>query len=323
MDNYIIPLLIGGGVAVAGFALLSDDNQPDSKRVQTFVKEKETSSLRRKLDPDAERKRKMLSNIKDLEKKERQLKKARLSLSAKLDQAGLTMNTTTYWLFASGLGIFFAAIAFAIHQPWYFIIIAAFFGVMAVPKFVLNFLCKRRQGKFMAELAGSVELIVRGVKSGLPLNECLKMIGREAQEPLAGEFRRIVDQTTMGVPLDQALNKMYERMPLSEVSFFSIVLAIQQKAGGNLSEALGNLAIVLRSRRMMREKVNALSSEAKSSAMIIGALPIAVGVLVSITAPDYIKLLFTDKTGHMALMVGAGMMGSGIMVMRKMINFDI
>jgi tight adherence protein B len=116
---------------------------------------------------------------------------------------------------------------------------------------------------------------------------------------------------------------MYERMPLPEVSFFSIVLAIQQKAGGNLSEALQNLATVLRSRKMMREKIKALSSEAKASAAIIGALPIAVMILVSITSPTYMGLLFSDATGHMALMVGAGMMVMGILVMRNMINFEI
>ena len=100
-------------------------------------------------------------------------------------------------------------------------------------------------------------------------------------------------------------------------------MAIQQKAGGNLSEAMQNLATVLRSRKLMREKINALSSEAKASAGIIGALPIAVCVLVSITSPDYMGLLFSDATGHMALMVGAGMMATGVLVMRNMINFEI
>jgi tight adherence protein B len=112
-------------------------------------------------------------------------------------------------------------------------------------------------------------------------------------------------------------------MPLPEVNFFGIVLLIQQKAGGNLSEALSNLAIVLRSRKLMREKINALSSEAKASAMIIGSLPFAVMILVSISSPAYMLLLFTDPTGHMGLLIGGTMMGLGILVMRNMINFDI
>ena len=200
---------------------------------------------------------------------------------------------------------------------------AAFAAGFGLPQWSLGFLCGMRQKRFTSEFANSIEVIVRGVKSGLPLNECLKIIGREAPEPLGGEFRRLVDQVSMGVPFDQALPKMYERMPLPEVSFFSIVLAIQQKAGGNLSEALQNLANVLRSRKMMREKIKALSSEAKASAMIIGSLPIIVMILVSLSSPSYMMLLFTDATGHMMLGVGACMMGAGIMVMRNMINFEI
>jgi tight adherence protein B len=140
---------------------------------------------------------------------------------------------------------------------------------------------------------------------------------------LGSEFRRLCDAMSMGVPLEQALTKMFERMPLPEVSFFAIVLSIQLKAGGNLSEALNNLSVVLRSRKLMREKINALSSEAKASAYIIGALPICVCVMVYVTSPDYMMLLFTDPTGHMNLLIGLTMMVIGILVMRHMINFDI
>jgi tight adherence protein B len=175
----------------------------------------------------------------------------------------------------------------------------------------------------VAEFANAIDVIVRGVKSGLPLNECLKIIAREAPQPLAGEFQRLCDSVSMGVPMDQGLTKLFERMPLPEVSFFSIVLSIQLKAGGNLSEALHNLSLVLRSRKLMREKINALSSEAKASAGIIGALPICVMVMVYITSPAYMGLLFSDPTGHMGLLIGATMMTMGILVMRQMINFDI
>jgi tight adherence protein B len=162
---------------------------------------------------------------------------------------------------------------------------------------------------------------VRGLRSGLPLHDCLKMIGKECPEPLAGEFRRLVESLSMGVTLEQGLEKMHERMPAPELRFFAIVLGIQQKTGGNLGEALGNLSTVLRGRRMMREKIKALSSEAVSSAGVIACLPPGVAGLLSVVNPHYLSAMFTDPRGHLMLAMGAGTMTTGILVMRKMINF--
>lgn len=318
----ILPFAFAFAIFLMGFAFASDNNDITDTRVKEIAKSKEIA-LKRKTDPDQERRKKMMGNLKDLELKERQMRKARLSTAAQIEQAGLNISESTFWMMSGGAAFAAAAAMFIVNMPIQFALGAAIAAGLGLPRWVLIILKKIRQGKFSEEFASAIEVIVRGVKSGLPLMECLKMIGREAGEPLAGEFRRVVDQTSMGIPMDQALAKFYERMPLSEVSFFTIVLAIQQKAGGNLSEALGNLSTVLRARKLMREKVKALSSEAKASAGIIGALPVAVCIMVGFTSPDYIKLLFTDKTGHFMLMVGAGMMGSGLLVMRKMINFEI
>jgi tight adherence protein B len=168
-----------------------------------------------------------------------------------------------------------------------------------------------------------MDIITRGIKSGLPVHDSLRVIGAEAPEPLAGEFKRMVESLGMGVSVDQALEKMYERMPTPEVRFFSIVLAIQQKTGGNLAEALGNLSTVIRARKLMREKIKALSGEAVASAFIIGSLPPGVVVLISMLAPDYMKPLFTDPRGHLMLLAGGFWMSMGVFVMRKMINFRI
>ena len=168
----------------------------------------------------------------------------------------------------------------------------------------------------------AVDVIVRGVKAGLPLLDCLKMIALEAPEPLKSEFRAILETQAIGMPLGEACGKLYERMPLPEANFFGIVIAIQQKAGGNLSEALGNLSRVLRDRKKMKAKIQAMSQEAKASAGIIGALPIAVMTLVYITSPQYISLLWTDPLGRMMLAASAVWMSMGVMVMKKMINFD-
>jgi tight adherence protein B len=173
------------------------------------------------------------------------------------------------------------------------------------------------------QFADALDVIVRGVKTGLPLGECIRIIGKESPEPLKKEFLTFADNLAMGSGLERALAALYKRMPLQEVNFFAIVLAIQAKAGGNLSEALGNLSAVIRSRKMMREKVNALSSEAKASGFIIGSLPFAVGVMVFMTTPEYIMELFRTETGHVILAMAAGMMGAGITVMRNMINFDM
>lgn len=322
--SLLLPLLVAAGVVVLGIALSSNGNEAMDKRVKTFAREKESAVRRKSADPDAERKKKLMGGIKELEQRERQLRKARLSIAARLEQAGLNVPEQTFWIVSAVLGLVAAVlVTFVAGQPFYFGIGAALVAGFGLPRWVLGFLVGGRQKKFTSEFANSIDVIVRGVRSGLPLNECLKIIAREAPEPLSGEFRRLCDSVSMGVPMEQGLAKMFERMPLPEVSFFSIVLAIQLKAGGNLSEALNNLSLVLRSRKLMREKVNALSSEAKASAAIIGALPICVCVMVSVTSPAYMSLLFTDPTGHMGLLVGVVMMGMGILVMRQMINFDI
>jgi tight adherence protein B len=150
----------------------------------------------------------------------------------------------------------------------------------------------------------------------------LKMIATDAPEPLKSEFRAIVETQTVGIPIGEACTKLYERIPLPEANFFGIVIAIQQKSGGNLSEALGNLSKVLRERKKMKAKIQAMSMEAKASASIIAALPPSVAALVYITSPQYIELLWTHPTGRMLLAGCAVWMLTGVMVMRKMINFD-
>jgi tight adherence protein B len=321
--SLLLPLAIAAGVVVMGVAFASSNNEALDKRVKTVAKEKESTVKRKSGDPDAERKKKLIGGIKDLEMRERQMRKARLSIAARIDQAGLTIPEQTFYIGSVGLAIAAAIVVLAIGQPFYYAIGAAAIAGLGLPRWILGFLVGTRQKKFVAEFANAIDVIVRGVKSGLPLNECLKIIAREAPQPLAGEFQRLCDSISMGVPMDQGLTKLFERMPLPEVSFFSIVLSIQLKAGGNLSEALHNLSLVLRSRKLMREKINALSSEAKASAAIIGALPICVMVMVYITSPAYMGLLFSDPTGHMGLLIGATMMTMGILVMRQMINFDI
>ena len=191
-----------------------------------------------------------------------------------------------------------------------------------LPFWILGFLKKRRENKFLDAFPDAVDIIVRGVKAGLPLIDCLKMIVNEAPEPLKSEFRQIIDTQAIGIPLGEACGKLFEHMPLPEANFFGIVITIQQRAGGNLSEALGNLSRVLRDRKKMKAKIQAMSMEAKASASIIACLPVAVMVLVYISSPQYISLLWTEPFGRVMLAGCAIWMSMGVMVMKKMINFD-
>ena len=196
---------------------------------------------------------------------------------------------------------------------------AAGFGL---PVWLLSFLKKRREAKFLNHFPDAVDVIVRGIKAGLPLLDSLKLIAAESEEPVRSEIRGIIETQTVGIPLGEACLKLYERMPLAEANFFGIVVSIQQRAGGNLSETLGNLSRVLRDRKKMKAKIQAMSMEAKASASIIGALPIVVMGLVYFTSPAYIELLWTDPTGRFMIACCGGWMAVGIFVMRKMINFD-
>jgi Flp pilus assembly protein TadB len=228
-----------------------------------------------------------------------------------LGPAGQTV--ATYDIFVA-TGSLFGSLMAAVGMAF-----AAGFGL---PRWVLKFLKKRREEAFLKALPDAVDVIVRGIKAGLPLFESIKVVAAEAPEPLKGEFISIIETQAIGMPLGDACARLYERMPVPEANFFGIVIAIQQKSGGNLSEALGNLSKVLRDRKKMKEKIQAMSMEAKASAGIIGALPPIVMILVYITTPDYISLLWTHPTGQLMLVGCVLWMSMGIMVMKKMINFD-
>jgi tight adherence protein B len=270
-------------------------------------------------DPGA-RRRAILKTLKD---QERQARKASLTLESRLRQAGLTMTVKTFWIISVVIGVVVLAIVFVVKPNILIALGAAFAAAFGLPRWILGFLGKKRTKRFTEAFSDAIDIIVRGIKSGLPVHDCLKIIGRESPEPMKTEFQRLIENIGMGMTVDQALDKMYERMPTSELRFFTIVMSIQQKTGGNLAEALGNLSIVLRSRKLMREKIKAMSSEATASAAIIGSLPPAVICLIMVVQPAYMGLLFTDTRGQLMLLGGAIWMSLGIFVMRKMINFKM
>jgi tight adherence protein B len=260
------------------------------------------------------------SSLKDLEERAKKSKSAPLSI--RLTQAGLTWTKQQFIMACVALGAIVFAAVFILDAGLIPAALLAFAAGFGLPRWILSYLKKRRETRFLDRFPDAIDVIVRGIKSGLPLGDSLRVLAAEAPEPILTEFRHIIETQAVGVPLGDACGKLFERMPLPESNFFAIVIAIQQKSGGNLSEALGNLSKVLRDRKKMKGKIKAMSTEAKASAIIIGSLPIAVMSIVYITSPDYITLLWTERLGQMMLAGSAVWMTIGVMVMKKMINFD-
>jgi tight adherence protein B len=308
---------IGGLAYVFLYPVLSGERKA-AQRLQNVASTEPTSRAAR--GPQKSRRDAVESTLRDFE--ERQKKSKTVPLSVRIQRAGLSWSKRQFALISAIIGLGMFAIGFLSGTGLLAAAGLGFAGAFGIPRWLLSFLKKRREGKFLEALPDAVDIIVRGVKAGLPLIDCIKMITLEAPEPLKTEFRLIMETQAIGIPLGEACSKLHERTPVPEANFFGIVVAIQQKAGGNLSEALGNLSKVLRDRKKMRAKIQAMSQEAKASAAIIGALPIIVMVLVYLTSPKYITLLFTDPTGNVMLAGSAVWMTMGVLVMKKMINFD-
>ena len=260
------------------------------------------------------------SSLKELE--ERRRKSSSPPLSVRITQAGLSWTKQQFFIVSGALGAIVFLVVYVLDAGLIPAVLLAFAAGFGLPRWTLSYLKKRREAKFLDRFPDAIDVIVRGIKSGLPLGDSLRVLAAEAPEPILTEFRVILETQAIGVPLGEACTKLFERMPLPEANFFAIVIAIQQKSGGNLSEALGNLSKVLRDRKKMKGMIKAMSTEAKASAAIIGSLPVAVMSIVYITSPDYITLLWTERLGQMMLAGSAVWMSIGIMVMKKMINFN-
>jgi tight adherence protein B len=274
----------------------------------------------RKAESQKSRREQVESSLKDLEA--RRQKESKISLSTRLMQAGLDWSTQKFMIVSGILAAAFFVVAILAGGGMLAAAGLAFAGGFGLPRWALSYRKKRREAKFLKALPDAVDVIVRGIKAGLPLFESIKVVAADSPEPLRSEFLAIIETQAIGMPLGDACARMYERMPLPEANFFGIVVAIQQKSGGNLSEALGNLSKVLRDRKKMAEKIQAMSMEAKASAGIIGSLPPIVMILVYITTPQYISILWTHPTGQLMLVGCVLWMATGIFVMKKMINFD-
>jgi tight adherence protein B len=314
---FAVAVAIGGVAWVFVYPVLSGERKAELRQ-KAVARSGSAAPVRIARNAQKSRREQVEGTLKELE--DRRAKTVPLSI--KIAQAGLTWSKRRFFITAGMLGVSAFLLAVAIDAGFLAAAGLGFAGGVGLPLWLLKFLKKRRESKFLLAFPDAVDIIVRGVKAGLPLNDSLRIITTDAPEPLKSEFRAIVETQTIGIPIGEACGRLYERIPVPEANFFGIVIGIQQKAGGNLSEALGNLSRVLRDRKKMKAKIQAMSMEAKASASIIACLPVGVMTLVYITSPQYIELLWTTQMGRMML-VGCGVwMSIGVMVMRKMINFD-
>ena len=315
---FLATAAVGGVAWVFIYPLLSGERKAENRRAS--VATPEPAAKRQNEKTQRSRREQVENTLKDLEA--RHHKESKVSLSMRISRAGLDWSIQKFMVMSAVLAAVFFAGAMVAGGGLLGAAGLAFAAGLGLPRWLLGFLKKRREKAFLKALPDAVDVVVRGIKAGLPLFESLKVVVADSPEPLRSEFKAIIETQAIGIPLGDACTRLYERMPVPEANFFGIVIAIQQKSGGNLSEALGNLSKVLRDRKKMSEKIQAMSMEAKASAGIIGALPPIVMLLVYLTTPNYISLLWTHPTGQLMLVGCVIWMSMGVFVMKKMINFD-
>jgi tight adherence protein B len=314
---FLVAVAIGGVAWVFIYPVLSGERKAEQRKASVARAQPMARPTR---GVQKSRREQVEGTLKELE--ERQKKAKRVPLTIRLQQAGLDWSKRRFMITSGVLGVVAFFVALTIGAGLLPALALAFAAGCGLPLWLLGFLKKRRENRFLEALPDAVDVIIRGIKAGLPLLDSMKLIAAEASEPARSEFRAIIETQAVGMPLGDACGKLYERIPVAEANFFRIVISIQQRAGGNLSEVLGNLSRVLRERKKMKAKIKAMSTEAKASATIIGSLPFVVATLVYLTSPSYISLLWTESIGRIMLGCCAVWMCIGIFVMRKMINFD-
>jgi tight adherence protein B len=312
-------------VAAAGIAyvfiypLLSGEARAE-KRQKALVHTQPDRRLERVVS-GVNRREQIAQSLKELEARESA--RSKLTLEQRIAQAGLRWNRSRFFAVSAMLGLVSGLILFSFTLDILAGAAGAFAGAFGLPRWILIYLKNKRINRFLEELPNAMDVIVRGVRAGLPLGDCFRIIASEAQEPVRSEFRAIMETMALGVPLSESVTKLYERVPVTEANFFAIVIAVQQKAGGNLAEAIGNLSKVVRERKKMKSKIAAMSMEAKASAGIIAALPFVVALLTYLSSPRYIELLWTTQAGKVALAASSLWMMTGVLVMKKMITFRV
>lgn len=324
MTTLLLVILAMVTIGAAGFALVPSalPNKRAEQRRKAF--QGDIRANRREADANLTRETRRKSVQQALKAQTDALnQKKRLTVANLIFQAGMTMKPATFIRNSIILGAVLFVVLLLVQLPFYFAGIFAVAGGYLLPRLYIKRKRAKYQDRFLDELPNAIEAIVRGIKTGLPLNDSMRVVAKDTKEPVKSEFGRVLDQQAFGFSMTEAVQVLLDRVPLPEVNFFVVVISVQQQSGGNLSEALGNLSRVLRNRKKMKQKVKAMSSEAKASAGIIGALPIVVSILVSLVSPAYLLPLFVTPVGNVCLAIGVMMLATGIFVMSRMVKFEI
>lgn len=309
------------------FAISSNKEKEKKSRALAVIKGARTGGSSEKSEKEQrseqdKRRAEIAKKLKDQSEEEGEDKK-KATIASRLEMAGMNVTVKQYWVAAVICSIVFAVGTFAAGGGIFIVIPMAVAGLLGAPHFFVSRRIKKRQKKFIEEFADALEAMVRLLKAGMPVTEAIAMAGREFVGPVGDEMTRIYEAQKVGIPLPEAVQNSAKRMPLTEMNMFATGIAIQSQTGASLSEVLMNLAGTIRARYRLKRKVQALSSEAKASAGIIGCLPFLVGGGLWGINPEYMDPLFNSFVGHMLLIGGGLWMGIGIFIMKAMINFKV
>jgi tight adherence protein B len=245
------------------------------------------------------------------------------ALRARLAASGMGWSVGRYGLVSLFIGMCVAAVILlrGLSMPAALLVGAA--AGIGLPHTLVGSRIRQRQARFNALFPDAISLMVRGLKAGLPFADTVLVVGREVADPLGEEFRRMSDQIKLGQKIEDAMWLVARRLDLPEFNFLIVTLSVQRETGGNLAATLENLEEMLRKRQQMKLKVKAMSSEAKASAGIMGALPFVMATLLFFVSHDYIMQLFTTHKGQFMLMIGGGLLATGVFIMSRMVRFRI
>jgi tight adherence protein B len=316
--------MAGGLMSVIGIVFYAFAGpSPDKARVRRLESLRERHSKSSDVAAQAQLKRIISSRNTKMDGALQKLIPNPALLRLRLERTGKGWTLSQYAMASLGLAFLVGAMLLLRGMPFFLALFVGLFAGIGLPHFVVSRLIRRRVAKFTSKFPDAIELMVRGLRSGLPISETMGIVASEVPGPVSVEFRNVSDKMKIGRTMEAALQETSDRLGTPEFQFFVITLAIQRETGGNLAETLANLADVLRKRAAMKLKIRAMSSEAKASAMILGALPFVVFGVISAMNPDYMGGFFSEPRLIVAGLGGIVWMSIGVFIMAKMVNFEI
>lgn len=313
-------LIFGGGAvfcAILYFLLTGSDSK---KKIDSRIKKVKSKTIEETIEEKALN----LRRHKDTSLEGYGLNNIGERLTIRIQNAGLKISARNYLIICTVITfIVLFIVSFLLLKPIILGLLLGFIAGFGIPHIYCGIHIGHQQRKFLKLFPDAIELIVRGLRAGLPVNESMKTVAQEIPEPVAPVFAEICDQIKLGIPVEKAMADMAAHLKLTEFNFFVIGVTLQRETGGNLGEILSNLAEVLRQRHMLKLKIKAMSSEARASAMIVGALPFLVTLALLFVSPDYLTPMIDDIRGNIATGIALAMLASGMFIMSRMAKFKI